>query len=208
MRVVAYANDVKTARAAAWPPALLEAHGAVSEPVARAMAEGIRDVGGRRHRRRHHRHRRAGRRHAGQAGRHRGRGRGHRRRDADRALFRFFGERELVKFQASQAGLDMVRRVLQGHPSAPGGTRYTGLTPVDRPAAVIMTAILLVVAYLLGSLPFGLWLARSEGVDLRATGSGNIGATNVLRTTGRLLAAVVLALDSARACWRCGWHAC
>jgi glycerol-3-phosphate acyltransferase PlsY len=54
------------------------------------------------------------------------------------------------------------------------------------------------VAYLLGSLPFGLWLARSEGVDLRATGSGNIGATNVLRTTGRLLAAVVVALDSAK----------
>jgi glycerol-3-phosphate acyltransferase PlsY len=59
-------------------------------------------------------------------------------------------------------------------------------------------AILLVVAYLLGSLPFGLWLARSEGVDLRSTGSGNIGATNVLRTTGRLLAAVVLVLDSAK----------
>lgn len=61
-----------------------------------------------------------------------------------------------------------------------------------------MTAILVVVAYLMGSLPFGLWLARSEGVDLRATGSGNIGATNVLRTTGRLLAAVVLALDSTK----------
>ena len=61
-----------------------------------------------------------------------------------------------------------------------------------------MTAILVVVAYLLGSLPFGLWLARSEGVDLRAAGSGNIGATNVLRTTGRLLAAVVLALDSSK----------
>ena len=61
-----------------------------------------------------------------------------------------------------------------------------------------MTAILLVVAYLLGSLPFGLWLARSEGVDLRASGSGNIGATNVLRTTGSLLAAVVLALDSSK----------
>ena len=61
-----------------------------------------------------------------------------------------------------------------------------------------MTAILLVVAYLVGSLPFGLWLARREGVDLRATGSGNIGATNVLRTMGRLLAAVVLALDSSK----------
>ena len=59
-------------------------------------------------------------------------------------------------------------------------------------------AILLAVAYLLGSLPFGLWLARSEGVDLRSTGSGNIGATNVLRTTGRLMAAVVVVLDSGK----------
>jgi glycerol-3-phosphate acyltransferase PlsY len=59
-------------------------------------------------------------------------------------------------------------------------------------------AILPAVAYLLGSLPFGLWLARSEGVDLRSVGSGNIGATNVLRTTGRLLAAVVVLLDAGK----------
>ncbi len=104
-----------------------------------------------------------------------------------------------MKFQASQAGLDMVRRVLQGHPSVPAAAPGTlASSPSTDRAAVIMTAILLVVAYLLGSLPFGLWLARSEGVDLRATGSGNIGATNVLRTTGRLLAAVVLALDSGK----------
>jgi glycerol-3-phosphate acyltransferase PlsY len=59
-------------------------------------------------------------------------------------------------------------------------------------------ALLLVVAYFLGSLPFGLWLARSEGVDLRTSGSGSIGATNVLRTTGGSLAAVVLVLDSGK----------
>lgn len=62
----------------------------------------------------------------------------------------------------------------------------------------MIRAILLVVAYLIGSLPFGLWLARAHGVDLRSSGSGNIGATNVLRTTGRLMALIVLALDAAK----------
>jgi glycerol-3-phosphate acyltransferase PlsY len=61
-----------------------------------------------------------------------------------------------------------------------------------------MTIMLLVVAYLIGSLPFGLWLARTEGVDLRVAGSGNIGATNVLRTTGPALATLVLALDGGK----------
>jgi glycerol-3-phosphate acyltransferase PlsY len=57
---------------------------------------------------------------------------------------------------------------------------------------------LVAVAYLVGSLPFGLWLARLDGVDLRAHGSGNIGATNVWRTTGGTMAAVVLVLDVAK----------
>ena len=50
--------------------------------------------------------------------------------------------------------------------------------------------------YLLGSIPFGLLLTRAAGVgDIRAIGSGNIGATNVLRTGHRKLAAGTLALD-------------
>lgn len=50
--------------------------------------------------------------------------------------------------------------------------------------------------YLLGSVPWGLLLARLGGAgDLRAIGSGNIGATNVLRTGRRGLAALTLALD-------------
>jgi glycerol-3-phosphate acyltransferase PlsY len=50
--------------------------------------------------------------------------------------------------------------------------------------------------YLLGSIPFGLLLTRFAGLgDIRAIGSGNIGATNVLRTGNRALAAATLLLD-------------
>ena len=56
--------------------------------------------------------------------------------------------------------------------------------------------IAFVVAYLLGSIPFGLLLTRAFGKgDLRAIGSGNIGATNVWRTYGRYLGAPVVVLD-------------
>jgi glycerol-3-phosphate acyltransferase PlsY len=50
--------------------------------------------------------------------------------------------------------------------------------------------------YLLGSIPFGLILARRvAGVDVRQRGSGNIGATNVLRSAGKRLGGATLALD-------------
>jgi len=50
--------------------------------------------------------------------------------------------------------------------------------------------------YLLGSIPFGLLLTKmTGGGDLRATGSGNIGATNVLRTGNKAIAALTLLLD-------------
>ncbi len=62
--------------------------------------------------------------------------------------------------------------------------------------------LLLVVAglgYLFGSIPFGMLLTRSAGLgDIRAIGSGNIGATNVLRTGRRGLAAGTLLLDGAK----------
>ena len=51
--------------------------------------------------------------------------------------------------------------------------------------------------YLLGSIPFGLLLTRAAGLgDIRAIGSGNIGATNVLRTGRKGLAAATLLLDA------------
>ena len=55
----------------------------------------------------------------------------------------------------------------------------------------------LVLGYLLGSVPFGLLLTRAAGAgDVRAIGSGNIGATNVLRTGRKGLAAATLLLDA------------
>jgi len=58
----------------------------------------------------------------------------------------------------------------------------------------------LILGYLLGSIPFGLILTRSAGLgDIRSIGSGNIGATNVLRTGNKKLAAATLLLDALKA---------
>lgn len=50
-------------------------------------------------------------------------------------------------------------------------------------------------AFLLGSIPFGLWIARANGIDIRAHGSGNIGATNVFRVVGKKQGVACLLLD-------------
>ena len=64
---------------------------------------------------------------------------------------------------------------------------------------IVYWATVLVPAYLLGSIPFGLILGRLAGVgDVRQRGSGNIGATNVLRTGRRDLAIATLVLDAAK----------
>jgi len=58
------------------------------------------------------------------------------------------------------------------------------------------TAVLVATAYLLGSIPFGLLLTRYAGLgDIRNIGSGNIGATNVLRTGNKKLAILTLICD-------------
>jgi glycerol-3-phosphate acyltransferase PlsY len=55
------------------------------------------------------------------------------------------------------------------------------------------------IAYLLGGIPFGFLLVKfTKGADVRESGSGNIGATNVLRTTGRAAGLATLLLDIAK----------
>ena len=57
----------------------------------------------------------------------------------------------------------------------------------------------IVIAYLLGGIPFGFLLVKlTRGTDVRDSGSGNIGATNVLRTSGRAAGLATLALDIAK----------
>lgn len=80
-------------------------------------------------------------------------------------------------------------RALLGEVAAPG---LEAATPWLIGAALL--------GYLLGSIPFGLLLSRALGLgDLRAVGSGNIGATNVLRTGSKKAAAATLLLDGAKA---------
>jgi glycerol-3-phosphate acyltransferase PlsY len=67
---------------------------------------------------------------------------------------------------------------------------------VNAPAIFVPVGL---VAFALGSLPFGLWVGRLfAGVDVRGHGSGNLGATNVYRTLGARLGLLVLALDAGK----------
>jgi len=63
----------------------------------------------------------------------------------------------------------------------------------------MIALLLLPIAYLLGAIPFGYLLVKwKTGGDVRSSGSGNIGATNVLRTTGRAAGFATLLLDIAK----------
>ena len=62
-------------------------------------------------------------------------------------------------------------------------------------AEAVAAAVSLAVGYLVGGIPFGLLLGRLKGVDVRAIGSGNVGATNVGRALGRRWGLVALVLD-------------
>jgi acyl phosphate:glycerol-3-phosphate acyltransferase len=71
-----------------------------------------------------------------------------------------------------------------------------------------MPVLALIAAYLIGGIPFGYLVVKwTTGADVRSSGSGNIGATNVLRTTGRTAGIVTLLLDIAKgsfAVWLAG----
>ncbi|MGV1100163.1 glycerol-3-phosphate 1-O-acyltransferase PlsY [Thiovibrio sp. JS02] len=62
-----------------------------------------------------------------------------------------------------------------------------------------MEYFLIVASYLVGAVPFGLILGRMAGIDVRAAGSGNIGATNVARLAGKKLGALTLICDVLKA---------
>src|SRR5262249_22317880 len=63
----------------------------------------------------------------------------------------------------------------------------------------MMPLLALPIAYLLGAIPFGYLLVKLRtGADVRQSGSGNIGATNVLRTSGRAAGVATLLLDAAK----------
>lgn len=59
-----------------------------------------------------------------------------------------------------------------------------------------MYAVAVTVGYLIGSVPFAHLLSRGRGIDLRRVGSGNVGASNVLRTSGVRIAVLAMCLDS------------
>jgi glycerol-3-phosphate acyltransferase PlsY len=63
----------------------------------------------------------------------------------------------------------------------------------------------ILIAYLLGTLLGSLILGRLRGVDIRRMGSGNAGATNALRTQGKLFGFLVLAIDIAKGVFAVGW---
>ena len=68
-----------------------------------------------------------------------------------------------------------------------------------RAGARMTTAVAFALGYLLGSIPFGVLITRALGLgDLRGIGSGNIGATNVLRTGNKAAAAATLVLDAGK----------
>ena len=61
--------------------------------------------------------------------------------------------------------------------------------------SAVIPALMLVLAFGLGSIPTGLWWAKARGVDLRRIGSGNLGANNVYRALGARAGLSVLVLD-------------
>ena len=63
--------------------------------------------------------------------------------------------------------------------------------------------IVAIAAYLLGSVPTGFLVARARGIDIRAAGSGNIGATNAMRVLGKPAGIFVLLMDALK-----GYVAC
>jgi len=110
-----------------------------------------------------------------------------------KAVIRSF--REVTEYMdARLRGHDDFCEIIKVRPYRPLSSVYS----LHTTAALFMPLFLLLVAYLVGSIPFGLLLARTMGVDVRRAGSGNIGATNVARLAGRKLGVLTLLADMAK----------
>lgn len=70
---------------------------------------------------------------------------------------------------------------------------------------IVSYIVTVVAAYLLGSIPTGYLVARARGVDIRTSGSGNIGATNVFRVLGKPAGIFVLVADGLKGYCACTW---
>lgn len=75
--------------------------------------------------------------------------------------------------------------------------RTLPITAAEKRAKVKLI-VLVIISYLLGSVPFGLIIAKAYGKDLRSIGSGNIGATNLSRALGRKWGYVCFVLDTTK----------
>jgi acyl phosphate:glycerol-3-phosphate acyltransferase len=64
--------------------------------------------------------------------------------------------------------------------------------------SVLIYIVIALAAYLLGSIPTGFLVAKAKGIDIRAVGSGNIGATNAMRVLGKPAGIFVLLMDAAK----------
>src|SRR5262249_41144279 len=96
------------------------------------------------------------------------------------------------------AGPGHLPRPARSQHDGPVGQRgHVEVFPILR-ASVALPVGIVVAAYLVGSISFGLIVARAKGIDLRAIGSGNIGATNVKRALGARAGFLVLVLDAAK----------
>jgi acyl phosphate:glycerol-3-phosphate acyltransferase len=69
---------------------------------------------------------------------------------------------------------------------------------VEAPRSSLMAILLIALSYLLGSIPSGFVIGALSGIDVRNTGSGNIGATNVARALGKGLGLLTLLADTAK----------
>ena len=72
---------------------------------------------------------------------------------------------------------------------------------------LVSYAVVAFVGYLLGSIPTGYLAGRLRGIDIRQSGSGNIGATNVFRVLGKPAGIVVLVIDGLKGYAACAWAA-